>query len=65
MDLTPRTLMDIQLAAHEDMKNCLNEDRNYMNQRLADAAHHLYCLAAIGGDVLPAPEDARPAQYDA
>ena len=53
MELTRETLLDIVSAAHEGTKNCLNEDLNYMYQRLGDAAHHLYCLAAT---VPPVPE---------
>ena len=59
MELTRETLLNIVRAAHGDMKGCINEDRNYMLQRLADAAHHLYCLAAT---VPPVPDDAQVAQ---
>ena len=47
IELTKETLIDIVGAAHSNMKGCVNEDRNFMLQRLADAAHHLYCLAAL------------------
>ncbi len=47
IELTKEMLIDIVGAAHSNMKGCVNEDRNFMLQRLADAAHHLWCLAAL------------------
>ena len=63
MELTPQTLMDIQLAAYDERDKSVNLDRNRKYERLADAAHHLYCLAALCPTAtLVAPQDAQPAQ---